>query len=104
MTTGGRADDLHQWWRQVGDLVHRFEEALAATGRDPASVDRYLSLDAAPVFSLSSVEFFTDAVDRAGALGFTDVVVHWPRPDGWYAGREAVLEEVAARVLPLLRD
>jgi hypothetical protein len=61
-------------------------------------VDRYLSLDAAPVFSLSSAGYFAEAVGRAGELGFTDVLTHWPRPSGWYAGDEAVLEAVAAEV------
>jgi hypothetical protein len=37
---------------------------------------------------------------RAGELGFDEVVVHRPRPDGVYAGDLAVLERVAADVLP----
>ena len=40
---------------------------------------------------------------RAAELGFNDVITHWPRPSSWYAGDEAVLEEVAADVLPGLR-
>ncbi len=32
---------------------------------------------------------------RAADLGFTDVVAHWPREDGIYAGDESVLEAVA---------
>ena len=55
------------------------------------------------MFSLSSVDAFTDAVGRAAELGFTDVITHWPRADGWYAGDEAILEAVAAEVLPRLR-
>ncbi len=76
----------------------RFEEAARAAGRDPAAIDRYLNVDAAPVFSLESIETFTEAVQRAAALGFTDVVAHWPRAEGVYAGREAVLDEVASRL------
>ena len=38
---------------------------------------------------------FEEMVGRAGDLGFTDVVTHWPRAEGPYAGSEAVLEEVA---------
>ncbi len=41
---------------------------LDEAGRDPATLDRYLSLDAAPVFSLSSAEFFADA-GRPGRRG-----------------------------------
>ena len=102
VTTGGLSEDLDGWWRVVADSAHRFTEALHAAGRDPSSVDRYLSLDASGVYSLSSVAAFTDAVGRAGELGFTDVVTHWPRRDDWYAGDEAVLEAVAAEVLPTL--
>jgi alkanesulfonate monooxygenase SsuD/methylene tetrahydromethanopterin reductase-like flavin-dependent oxidoreductase (luciferase family) len=96
VTTGVPSDDLDAWWRAVAEASSRFGDALGAAGRDPASVDRYLSLDAAPVFSLASVEAFRDALGRAGELGFTDVVSHWPRPAGWYAGSEAVLEAIAA--------
>ena len=46
---------------------------------------------------------FTDAVGRAAELGFTDVITHWPRAEGWFAGDEAVLEAVAAEVLPAYR-
>jgi alkanesulfonate monooxygenase SsuD/methylene tetrahydromethanopterin reductase-like flavin-dependent oxidoreductase (luciferase family) len=102
VTTGGGGDDLAAWWRGIDERAHRFEDTLVAAGRDPATVDRYLSLDAAPVFSLSSVDAFTDAVGRAAEAGFTDVITHWPRPEGWYAGDEAVLETVAAEVLPRL--
>ena len=65
-------------------------------------MDRYLSLDASPVLLAGrAAAAFTDAVGRAGGLGFTDVLTHWPRPDDWYAGDEAVLDEIAA-VLPML--
>jgi alkanesulfonate monooxygenase SsuD/methylene tetrahydromethanopterin reductase-like flavin-dependent oxidoreductase (luciferase family) len=89
VTTGPRADDLDSWWRGVAELA---EQA-------PPAVDRYLSLDAAPVFSLSSMDVFTDAVGRAAELGFTDVVVHWPREQGPYAGDEAILDSIAGEVL-----
>lgn len=99
VTTGRPADDVDAWWRSVASMAARFDRALAAGDREPSTVDRYLSLDAAPVFSLSSAAFFAEQVERAEALGFTDVVTHWPRPDGWYAGDEAVLDTVAAEVL-----
>jgi alkanesulfonate monooxygenase SsuD/methylene tetrahydromethanopterin reductase-like flavin-dependent oxidoreductase (luciferase family) len=100
VTNGSRAPDLDEWWRTVARVSQRMDDALAQAGRDPASLDRYLSMDAAPVFSLSSAAYFEDAVGRASELGFTDTLTHWPRPDSWYAGREEVLEEVASTVLP----
>jgi alkanesulfonate monooxygenase SsuD/methylene tetrahydromethanopterin reductase-like flavin-dependent oxidoreductase (luciferase family) len=102
VTTGARSEHLEDWWRVVAAASLRFTDALMAIGRDPSTVDRYLSLDAAPVYSLSSVAAFADAIGRAGELGFTDAVTHWPRHEDWYAGDEAVLEAVAADILPTL--
>ncbi len=89
VTTGKRGAVGEQWWQSVAKLAKRFDEVSAGAG---STVDRYLSLDAGGVYSLSSVDCFTDAVGRAAELGFTDVLTHWPRPDSWYAGNEAVLE------------
>jgi alkanesulfonate monooxygenase SsuD/methylene tetrahydromethanopterin reductase-like flavin-dependent oxidoreductase (luciferase family) len=104
VTTGPAtpAPDSPSWWRSVTEACGDFTEELAAAGRDPSHVDRYVSLDAAGVYALSSVDAFTDALGRAAAAGFTDVLTHWPRPDDWYAGDEAVLEAVATRVLPTI--
>jgi alkanesulfonate monooxygenase SsuD/methylene tetrahydromethanopterin reductase-like flavin-dependent oxidoreductase (luciferase family) len=93
ITMGGRNQDLEEWWRSVADRAERFEGDGA----------RYLMLDSAPRFSLSSASFFEEQVERAAGLGFTDVITHWPRPSSWYAGDEAVLDEVATSVLPRLR-
>jgi hypothetical protein len=42
-------------------------------------------------------------VGRAEGLGFTDVITHWPRPDGPYAGSVSVLEDVASSVVARAR-
>ena len=96
-TTGPDSTDAttEQWWGGVAGLVERFEETAAAAGRDPAAMDRYLNLDSAPVLSVSSIDAFTDAAGRAATLGFTDVLSHWPRPAGVYAGDDAVLDQIA---------
>jgi alkanesulfonate monooxygenase SsuD/methylene tetrahydromethanopterin reductase-like flavin-dependent oxidoreductase (luciferase family) len=99
VTTGQPSDDLAAWWRSVGDALLRLDDELTRAGRDPAAVPKYLSLDAAGVYSLSSVGYLADAAGRAGELGFTDVITHWPRPDGPYAGQESVLEAAAAELL-----
>jgi alkanesulfonate monooxygenase SsuD/methylene tetrahydromethanopterin reductase-like flavin-dependent oxidoreductase (luciferase family) len=97
-TTGttGPEEGQEAWWRGVADVAARFDDALAQVGRSAAQVDRYLSLDSGAVFSLTSREAFTDAAGRAAELGFTDVVTHWPREHGPYAGDVRVLEQVAA--------
>jgi len=95
---GTPAQAQETWWTGLAGLVDRFDAAATAVGRDPAAVDRYLNIDGAPVFSMSSADVLAEGVERAAALGFTDVVVHWPRAEGVYAGSEHVLEEVAGRL------
>jgi alkanesulfonate monooxygenase SsuD/methylene tetrahydromethanopterin reductase-like flavin-dependent oxidoreductase (luciferase family) len=101
VTTGAATDDIEAWWRSVAELSDKFGATLAEAGRETRSVPRYLSLDSVQ-YSLTSVECFTDMVGRAGELGFTDVIAHWPRADGVYAGHESVLEAVASDVLPVV--
>ncbi|RZS45152.1 luciferase-like monooxygenase [Herbihabitans rhizosphaerae] len=104
-TIGGgewqESDDMTAWWRGVAEVARKFDDAVEADGRT-VPIDRYLGLDAAPQYVLSSLEAFTDALGRAEELGFTDVVAPWPRHDGIYAGSESVLEQVASDVLPAL--
>jgi len=91
VTTG--PDGVHgdEWWNAVAGLAGRLDDAAEAAGRHPESIDRYLALDMNGVFSLSSVAAFEDQSARAAELGFTDVISHWPRHDGIYAGSEDVL-------------
>jgi alkanesulfonate monooxygenase SsuD/methylene tetrahydromethanopterin reductase-like flavin-dependent oxidoreductase (luciferase family) len=107
VTTGITPPDagVDAWWRGVGEVSARMDEALAAAGRKPTDIRRYLSVDASGpissgIYSLASAERFAEMVGRAEQTGFTDVVAHWPRPDGVYAGDERVLDAVA----PLLRE
>ncbi|MFD0201559.1 MULTISPECIES: LLM class flavin-dependent oxidoreductase [Saccharothrix] len=102
VTLGTARESLEAWWKSLAELASRFEEALAAASRDPGAVRRFVQTDAAPVFSLSSVECYRDFLGRAGELGFTDVLAPWPRAEGPFAGDEAILEVVAAEVLPTL--
>jgi alkanesulfonate monooxygenase SsuD/methylene tetrahydromethanopterin reductase-like flavin-dependent oxidoreductase (luciferase family) len=99
-TPRGASDE--QWWAGVEGLAQRFSEVLAASGRESASMRRILSVDAAATFSLVSVAHFEDVAGRAAALGFTDIVVHWPLPgEPLYDAQESVLDDVAA-LLPAL--
>jgi alkanesulfonate monooxygenase SsuD/methylene tetrahydromethanopterin reductase-like flavin-dependent oxidoreductase (luciferase family) len=98
VTTAGADDDTEAWWRKAGELVRRLEDACADAGRDPSTMSRTLSLDDEARYSLTSIDAFDEAVGRAAELGYTDVVSHWPREHGLYAGDEAVLDEVAQRL------
>jgi alkanesulfonate monooxygenase SsuD/methylene tetrahydromethanopterin reductase-like flavin-dependent oxidoreductase (luciferase family) len=100
VTTGPKVETLEQWWAALALLGDRLDEALAEAGRPPETMERHLNLDSSPQFALSSVGAFEEMAGRAAELGFTDVITHWPRPDGPYAGDLSVLESVASDVLP----
>ncbi|GAB3555536.1 alkanesulfonate monooxygenase SsuD/methylene tetrahydromethanopterin reductase-like flavin-dependent oxidoreductase (luciferase family) [Actinopolyspora lacussalsi] len=102
--SGAEVTGDEAWWRSLRDNTERFEEVLRERGRVPGRVPRYLNADAGSVYSLSSVERFRDVLGRAGELGFTDVIVHWPRTEAPFAGQESVLEEIASEVLPGLKE
>lgn len=97
ITLGDHVEDLDAWWSGLADRVHHLEDEETKAGR---RLQRFLNLDAAPRFSLDSVDGYEDAVGRADDLGFDEVISHWPRSEGVYAGREEVLFEVASRFLP----
>lgn len=102
VTSGARTEDEREWWQGVADRARMLDDALAAADRPRETVRRYLTLDSSPAYSLSSAARFTDMVGTAAGLGFTDVVAHWPRAEGVFAGHESVVEEIAADVLPTL--
>ncbi|GEA79979.1 luciferase [Cellulomonas uda] len=84
-----------RWWAALEQQVAQFDEIERAHRPGDVPLRRYLSLDGAPVYSLTSAQLAAEGVERAAALGFTDVVVHWPRAHGIYAGSERALEELA---------
>lgn len=101
ITYGKAADTDEQWWQGLSELSARLDDALAAAGRsDDAAFERHLSVDGRPQFSLESVDRFEDLAGRAAEAGFTDMTIHWPRPDAPYAGSVRILEAVAAQSLP----
>ena len=98
VTTGPEGATGDDWWRGVATLAARLDDAAEGAGRDPRSLDRYLSLDSEAAYSLASIDAFDDMTGRAAEIGFTDVISHWPRRDGIYAGSEEVLVEAASRL------
>lgn len=111
VTTGsGAAADLDAWLDGLAESARIFDAALADAGRDPASVPRLVHVDSTPHtdtgesrYALTSPDVFADIAERLGGLGFTDMVVAWPRAEQPYAGSEAVLERIATDVMPGLR-
>ena len=103
VTTTGAAPDasVEDWWAAAADKAGRFAELVEERSADgsgpPAGFARYLNLEARTA-GFGSAEEVVDAAGRAAELGFTDVVIAWPRPDGPMAGDPALVEAVAARL------
>ena len=76
------------------------DRALDAAGRERHTLSRYLNIDAAPRFSLSSVAAFEDAVGRAAELGFRR---HHRLGDEPFRGVPETLDAVVSDVLPRWR-
>jgi alkanesulfonate monooxygenase SsuD/methylene tetrahydromethanopterin reductase-like flavin-dependent oxidoreductase (luciferase family) len=79
-------------------LIELLDAACEAAGRDPKSIDRLVLTGSLGPSSCDSPAQFTEAIERYRALGFTDVVLHYPRPSEPYAGDPAVLDAIAASV------
>ena len=85
-----------QWWAGVAAAARRFEELWSESERS-ATLPRYLNLETVAA-AYESVDQFREAFGRAGELGFTDVVIAWPRPSEPFAGDERLLAELAAQL------
>lgn len=72
------------------------DDACAAQGRDPSTLRRLLLTGGSVGGVLESVESYRDAAGVFEDIGFTDLVVHWPRPEFPFEGREDVLSGFAA--------
>jgi alkanesulfonate monooxygenase SsuD/methylene tetrahydromethanopterin reductase-like flavin-dependent oxidoreductase (luciferase family) len=80
----------------VRKQMARVDDACAALGRDPASLERLVLTGPNLDQGLDSPEAFRDLSGRYGEIGVTDLVVHWPRPDDPYAGELARFEAAMA--------
>jgi hypothetical protein len=80
-------------------------EACAHVGREPGAIARIYLIGNTDERPLVSVDAFGEFAQRYAALGFTDLVFHHPRADDpvWNEP-EAIVDQIAAKVLPQLRE
>jgi alkanesulfonate monooxygenase SsuD/methylene tetrahydromethanopterin reductase-like flavin-dependent oxidoreductase (luciferase family) len=74
--------------------IARLEEACAAVGRDPASIDRLVLTGTNLDGGLTSPASFRETRQAYQEAGVTDLVVHWPRSSDPYAGDPSILEHL----------
>ncbi|MGN6251900.1 MAG: LLM class flavin-dependent oxidoreductase [Marmoricola sp.] len=84
--------------------LSRLDAACVAAGRDPGSVERVLLTAFTPERNemLASLDRFVDFAGRHRALGFDEIVVHWPVPDSPFAADQETFERIATEGLAQL--
>ncbi len=87
----GAGEGGEQWWQGVADAVQRLE--TAAPERVPDGFRRVLDM-AFGMGAPRSLEQLREHIGRAAELGFTDVVIAWPRKSEPLRGSEVVLEQL----------
>lgn len=103
VTSGPPNDFVARPLPEVLPVLRRQQEAVDAAcervGRDPGTLRRILLADAAVGGVTASLAAYEDATAELQSAGFTDLVVHWPRPEEPYAGDERVVVEFAEKHL-----
>ena len=98
VTTGERVADhplpASEGAADVAAQIARLAEACGEAERDPASIGRLVLSGPVLDAGLQSLEAFRDTVGRYEAVGVTDFVVHWPRPDEPYRGDIRTFERI----------
>ncbi|MFD5720776.1 LLM class flavin-dependent oxidoreductase [Streptomyces sp. NPDC127036] len=84
--------------------IDKLADACAGIGRDVAELDKILLTGFTPdrARPLESVDAFVDFAGRHAALGFTDLVIHWPIPDSDFAADQKVFERIAMEAVAQL--
>ncbi|WP_431947450.1 LLM class flavin-dependent oxidoreductase [Micromonospora marina] len=85
---------------EVRRQADAFSRECERIGRSAAAVDRILVTTDMTGDLLAAPEVFVEYAERYAAIGVTDLVVHWPRESGVYAGERRALEAVAEKALP----
>ena len=76
----------------------RLDEICAEAGRDPESLGRLVNLSRVTENPYASPDRLADLLGRCAGLGFTDVVLAWPRADGVFHGDERAFERALTAV------
>ncbi|WP_282791214.1 LLM class flavin-dependent oxidoreductase [Streptomyces sp. CC224B] len=82
--------------------VDRLGAACAEAGRDAAELDKILLTGFTPDRPLESFDAFVHFAGKHAALGFTEIVLHWPLPGTDFAADEKVFERIATEALAQL--
>lgn len=85
------------WWAGVAQAARRFDDLVDQDGRAFEGFRRVLDMGAG-AGPMTSADKLHDDVARAASLGFTDVVVFWPRASDPFRAEESTYAEFGARL------
>lgn len=88
----------------VREQIDRLGAACAEIGRDPSELDKVLLTGFTPDRDrpMESLDAFVDFAGRHFALGITEIVIHSPIPDSYFAADQKVFEQIATEALTQL--
>jgi alkanesulfonate monooxygenase SsuD/methylene tetrahydromethanopterin reductase-like flavin-dependent oxidoreductase (luciferase family) len=100
VTTGDRGPETalgpDEGSTAVRSQMDRVDDTCSRFGRDPDSLARLVLSGLRLDSGLTSRHAFDETLGRYEAVGVTDFVVHWPRPDGPFAGDVNVFEQICS--------
>jgi alkanesulfonate monooxygenase SsuD/methylene tetrahydromethanopterin reductase-like flavin-dependent oxidoreductase (luciferase family) len=92
---GSATDEPGATFAVVEAQSRRMDDELDRQGRTPATMHRVLLDHEGDEMPLASFERFLDWAGRYRALGFNELVIHWPTPMSQFDTDPAVFEHVA---------
>jgi alkanesulfonate monooxygenase SsuD/methylene tetrahydromethanopterin reductase-like flavin-dependent oxidoreductase (luciferase family) len=78
----GPDTDEQDWFAAVEQQSADLTVALERAGRAPGEIGRIAQFGIVTRWPFTSVAKYRETLDRLSAIGFTELSVHWPRPDG----------------------
>jgi alkanesulfonate monooxygenase SsuD/methylene tetrahydromethanopterin reductase-like flavin-dependent oxidoreductase (luciferase family) len=90
------------WWQALRSQRDRLDQACDAVGRPARDIARMALISLETGWPQSSPAAWDDVTGRLAEAGFTDVVVHWPRPhdEALPGPSQATFDHIASTLSP----
>lgn len=90
-----------QWFAAVTTQIADLIRACELEDRDPTALRRIALVNLEAGWAQDSIDGWDDFSGRIENLGFTDVALHWPRPEdpAWPGPTPKVFDEVSSRLI-----
>ena len=86
----------------VAEQVEELKRACDRAGRDFSCMQRVMIATPMCGDPLESAKSCLQIAEQYAEIGMSELVIHWPRESGVYAGDEQALCDISTQVLPEL--